>query len=319
MNVGEHTPAQRMRDSPWGPLAVADAHVHFFSHRFFTGLTAQKPGLTIEGAGSQLGWQMPPEQPEKLAETWVKELDRHGVQKAALIASLPGDEVSVIAAVRSFPERFFGYGMVNPRTWNPQTFAPMQVACLFPAMHAFSVHDEAAGVIFKWAESHQRAMFIHCGVLSVGVRGKLGLPSPFDMRFSNPIDLHVMALRHPSVPIIVPHFGAGYFREALMLADLCPNVYLDTSSSNHWIKYLESHHLESRGDLRQVFRRALDVIGPKRLLFGTDSSYFPRGWQHVIFEEQARALYEIGLNAADARAVFSENLMRILGPLRNIM
>jgi predicted TIM-barrel fold metal-dependent hydrolase len=132
------------------------------------------------------------------------------------------------------------------------------------------------------------------------------------MRYSNPIDLHAVALRYPDVPIIVPHFGAGYFREALMLADLCPNVLLDTSSSNHWVRYEEPHHLEARVGLRNVFRRALDVVGPKRLLFGTDSSWFPRGWHQAIFEEQARALYEIGLSAADARAVFGENLLRIL-------
>jgi predicted TIM-barrel fold metal-dependent hydrolase len=106
---------------------------------------------------------------------------------------------------------------------------------------------------------------------------------------------------------VIPHFGAGYFREALMVADLCPNVYLDTSSSNHWMRYQESHL-----DLRQVFRRALDVVGPTRLLFGTDSSFFPRGWNHTIFEEQARALYEIDLSLAHARAIFGQNLMRIL-------
>ncbi len=99
-------------------------------------------------------------------------------------------------------------------------------------MHGYSIHDDCVRPVFEWAEQDHRAVFVHCGVLSVGVRGKLGLQSPFDMRFSNPIDLHAVALRYPSVPIIVPHFGAGYFREALMLADLCPNVYLDTSSSN---------------------------------------------------------------------------------------
>ena len=92
-----------------------------------------------------------------------------------------------------------------------------------------------------------------------------------------------------------------------MLADLCPNVYLDTSSSNHWTHYQESHL-----DLRQVFRRALDVVGPRRLLFGTDSSFFPRGWHHQIFDEQATALYELGLSAADAGLIFSENLLRII-------
>ncbi len=94
-----------------------------------------------------------------------------------------------------------------------------------------------------------------------------------------------------------------------MLADLCPNVYLDTSSSNRWMRYQASHF-----DLRAAFRRALDVVGPARMLFGSDSSYFPRGWHFQIFEEQATALYELGLSHGDARAIFGENLLRILGP-----
>ncbi len=308
------------RESPWGTVAVADAHVHFFSHRFLASLAAQKPGLTIEAAGEQLGWHLPPEKPEKLAEVWIAELDRHNVQTAALIASMPGDESSVTAAVRAFPERFYAFAMVNPRNpWNPETLSAIHAACLFPAMHGYSVHDEPAQAVFEWAAARHRAVFVHCGVLSVGVRAKLGLPSLFDMRFSNPIDLHAVALRYPTVPIIVPHFGAGYFREALMLADLCPNVFLDTSSSNRWVRYEEPHHSEPRGGLRHIFRRALDVIGPQRLLFGTDSSFFPRGWHQAIFEEQARALYEIGVSAADARAIFSENFLRILAPSKNVM
>lgn len=290
-----------LRPSPWGsPLAVADAHVHFFSHRFFELLAAQKPGLTFDA----LHWQMPPERPEDLANIWAHEMDRHGVAHAALISSIPGDEESVIEAVAAFPDRFFAYTMVNPLKWEP---ANVDAACLFPAMHRYSIQSDEAARVFDWAEKNRKAVFVHCGVLSVGVRKKLGLESLFDMRFSNPIDLHAVAMRYPSVPIVVPHFGAGYFREALMLADLCPNVYLDTSSSNQWMKYQESHL-----DLRHVFRRALDVVGPHRLLFGTDSSFFPRGWNHHIFEEQARSLYELNVSEEDARAIFSENLLRIL-------
>jgi predicted TIM-barrel fold metal-dependent hydrolase len=296
------------RESPWGSLAVADAHVHLFSHRFFETLAAQKPGLTLDGIGPQLGWQMPPPDVETLAAHWIHELDRHHVARAALIASVPGDEESVVAAARAHPERFFAYAMVDPvRAWRPAGLAHVQVACLFPAMHRYSIQSDEARQVFEWAEQGSRAVFVHCGVLSVGVRTKLGLASPFDMRFSNPIDLHAVALRHPTVPIVVPHFGAGYFREALMLADLCPNVYLDTSSSNHWMQYQEAHL-----NLRQVFQRALAVAGPKRLLFGTDSSFFPRGWQHQIFEDQARALYELDVSLADARAIFGENLLRIV-------
>jgi predicted TIM-barrel fold metal-dependent hydrolase len=300
------------RPSPWGPLPVADAHIHFFSHHFFSTLIASPgaPSLTLEAAGAQLGWQLPAPEPEKLAAAWVHELDRNGVFASALIASVPGDEASVVAAVRAFPERFLAYAMVNPRALKaglPEIFSDVRVACLFPAMHGYSIQDECARPVFEWARSQRRAVFVHCGVLSVGIRKKLGLPSPFDMRFSNPVDLHAVALRYPEVPIIVPHFGAGYFREALMLADQCSNVYLDTSSSNQWTRYHPGHLT-----LREVFRHALDVAGPRRLLFGTDSSYFPRGWQQAIFEDQARALYEIGTSEADARAIFGENLVRIL-------
>jgi predicted TIM-barrel fold metal-dependent hydrolase len=292
------------RPSPWGsPIPIADAHVHFFSHRFFELLAAQKPGLTFES----LNWTMPPERPEDLANIWAHEMDRNGVARAALIASIPGDEESVTKAVAAFPDRFFAYAMVNPATWKPAQ--GLAAACLFPAMHRYSIQSDAALRVFDWAQENRKALFVHCGVLSVGIRKKLGLESHFDMRYSNPIDLHAVAMRYPSVPIVVPHFGAGYFREALMLADLCPNVYLDTSSSNQWMKYQESHL-----DLRHVFRRALDVLGPKRLLFGTDSSFFPRGWNHHIFEEQAKALYELNVSEDDARLIFSENLLRILSP-----
>jgi predicted TIM-barrel fold metal-dependent hydrolase len=293
------------RAAPWGPIAVADAHVHFFSRQFFSLL---QPGVAPVAIATKLGWQAPPEEPEKLAAVWAQELDRHGVAHAALIGSVPGEEPSVAAAVRGYPDRFFAFAMVDPaRAWRPIELAEINAACLFPAMHRYSIQSDEARQVFEWARENQRAVFVHCGVLSVGIRKKLGLLSPFDMRFSNPIDLHAVALSFPTVPIVVPHFGAGYFREALMLADLCPNVHLDTSSSNSWMRYQESHV-----DLRQVFRRALDVVGPKRLLFGTDSSFFPRGWHHQIFEEQATALYEIGLSEADARAIFSENLLRIM-------
>jgi predicted TIM-barrel fold metal-dependent hydrolase len=293
------------RESPWGPLAVADAHVHFFSHRFFAALASQKPGLTVDQIVAQLGVDAPPEEPEKLVAMWVHELDRHHVARAALIASVPGDESSVVAAARAHPDRFFAYAMANPRSWNEQNFESVDAVCLFPAMHRYSLHDAELQPIFDWAGRHRRIVFVHCGVLSVGIRAKLGLDSPFDMRFSNPIDLHAIALRHPGVNFVVPHFGAGYFREALMLADLCPNVYLDTSSSNRWTRYQESHL-----DLLHVFRRALDVAGAGRLLFGTDSS--TSGWNAKVFEEQATALYEIGLSESDARGIFGENLLRII-------
>jgi len=304
----------------WGDIPVFDAHVHFFSSGFFRAMAAQKTDMPqgqepLSALGATLGWQMPPAQPQELARDWARELDRHGVERAVLIASVPGDEESVAAASSSFPDRFYGYFMLNPlsaeapeRVRRALAVMRLRGICLFPAMHRFSIQDKRLEPILQIiASAPGTVIFVHCGVLTVGIRKKLGLPSHFDMRFSNPIDLHAVAMQYPQVNFLVPHFGAGYFREALMLCDLCPNVYLDTSSTNSWMRYQPDGI-----DLSKVFRRALDVATPKRLLFGSDSSFFPRGWHREIFETQCAALRQIGISEADAQLIFGENLKRLL-------
>ena len=301
----------------WGEISVADAHIHFFSHGLFRALAAQRtspPDLAVEEVTRLLGWDAPPPQPEDLASIWAGELDRSGVARAALIASIPGDEASVAAAVSRFPQRFYGYFMVNPAA--PDSLDRVQAGlatglqgiCLFPAMHRYPIGDPRVERILEAASTHTGVViFVHCGVLTVGVRRKLGLASPFDMRYSNPIDLHPVALLHPELNFVVPHFGAGYFREALMLCDLCPNVHLDTSSSNSWTRYQASEL-----DLKSVFRRALDVAGAERLLFGTDSSFFPRGWHSQVFSSQSQILMDLGIGAGEAKAILGGNLDRLL-------
>jgi predicted TIM-barrel fold metal-dependent hydrolase len=59
--------------------------------------------------------------------------------------------------------------------------------------------------------------------------------------------------------------------------------------------------------LEAVFRQALDVAGPDRLLFGTDSSFFPRGWQRPVFEQQKRALDTLAVPNDVQQRIFSTN------------
>ena len=289
--------------TPWNELAVADAHIHFFSRRFFQSLASQS-GKSVDEIAAAVGWILPSNDPAELAHHWAGELDRRGIARAALIASVPGDEGSVVAASAAIPGRFYAYAMVNPLQEGVEVPDGLDAICLFPAMHRFSLHDPRVQPLLEQAVERGYAIFVHCGVLTVGIRKKLGLPCPFDMRYSNPLDLHAIALKHPRTRFVLPHFGAGYLREALMLADLCPNVYLDTSSSNSWLRY-------EGLDLRQVFRRALDVVGPERILFGTDSSFFPRGWVQEVFDAQSKALSEIGVSASDAGLIFGGNLERL--------
>ena len=305
---------------------ICDAHVHFFSPGFFAGLKAGREAVTA------LGFEFP-ESVEGLADRWVAELNANGVGRSALMASLPGDADSVAEAVGLHPSRFVGFFMLDPTRDDAIEYATraldagMQTICLFPAMHRYALHDDRVVRVFELANSYSArstaptnptseasptptggrrpVVFIHCGMLSVGIRKKLGLPSPFDIRFGNPLDLHGVALDFPAVPIVIPHYGAGMLREALMVASLCPNVLLDTSSSNSWIKTSPGLTLD------QVFRTALDVVGSERLLFGTDSSFFPRGWNRAVYDQQESALERLGVAPADRQRIFGGNFARL--------
>ncbi|MBO0859203.1 MAG: amidohydrolase [Chloracidobacterium sp.] len=309
------------KNTTFGDLEVFDAHTHFFSHKFFETLTAQSPQFNedpnaIERAGDLTGWTMPPRSPAELAAAWASEFDRHGVSGALMMASAPGDEESVSQAVAAFPDRIAGAFMFDPMKSDVESRARrafddlgLRVVCLFPAMHHYSMSEsEGVRVVAALAsERPGRAVFVHCGALSVGVRKKLGLPSVFDMRSSNPLDIYRLAAEFSKAKFIIPHFGGGMFRETMMLADLCPNVYVDTSSGNKWMRYEAA-----QVDLPTVFKRALDVVGAERLLFGTDSSFFPRGWVSSVFDAQVDALSRIGATEEQARAIFGVALKRLL-------
>ena len=296
-------------------MKVHDVHCHFFSARFFEALGREKhgakPPVDADTVAAELGWD-PPGSPESLADRWVAELDRHGVSRAALIASVPGDEESVATAVARHPDRFVGFFAVNPASPDAlerarHAFADLRLrcACLFPAMHGYRFDDERVTRLFELAAAQGAAVFAHCGFLSIEARVRMGLSQVLDLRLGDPLTLAATAIHFPGVPVIVPHFGAGFLREALMAADLCRNILLDTSSSNAWVKYVPGL------TLTEAVRRTLATIGPERILFGTDSSFFPRGWRRVIHGAQLTAFDELGVEAGASEKILGGNFDRI--------
>jgi len=296
-------------------MKICDAHCHFFSSRYLELLTKGRNEFPDDdratAVAKQLGWD-PPGSVDSLADRWITEMARNGVSRSALIASIPGDEVSVAEAVAKHPTHFVGFFMFNPDA--PDAAATLERAlgehklravALFPAMFSNQLRNANGLKTFEAAAARGAAVFVHCGALTVGVRKKLGLPSRFDIRYGNPLQIAGLATQFPTVPVIIPHFGAGMLREALMVADQAPNVYFDTSSSNGWIKYYPGLTLEA------VFKTVLSVVGPDRLLFGTDSSFFPRGWQRPIFDAQSAVLSALDVSDDHRARIMGGNFERL--------
>ncbi len=82
---------------------------------------------------------------------------------------------------------------------------------------------------------------------------------------------------------------------------------MDSSGSNSWMKYLPYDI-----DLKMIFRKAIQAGGSHKVLFGTDSTFFPRGWRFNILEAQLNACRELKADGVikdeDISKIFHENI-----------
>jgi len=163
------------------------------------------------------------------------------------------------------------------------------------------IDDRAIYPVWEAADKLGIPVLIHFGVLGGG-----GGPAR-DLRNMNPLTLWEVAATFPTLSFVVPHFGACYLRELLQLCWSCPNVYIDTSGSNQWMRWMP-YEL----NLIDVFRKAVETVGPDRIIFGTDSSYFPRGFSDEYLREQLKVCYSMGLEQRSIEKIFHKNAASLL-------
>ncbi|MDZ7266809.1 MAG: amidohydrolase family protein [candidate division KSB1 bacterium] len=300
-------------------MFLFDSHVHFFSHDFFTALIRQKdPAANLEEELAKLaaaaGLELPGRRVSVHLKRWLEEFDRHGVDRAVIFASLPEEIVAVGEALALAAGRLAGYFLINPRNGGSVELVHKlseqlgyRGVLLFPALHHYHLYDETLLPFFEAVAQRRLNVLVHCGMLQIKLRDLLGLPRVYESRFAQPLDLQPVANRFRQTAFIIPHFGAGLFRETLLLGAQCENVYVDTSSSNAWIATQPATLT-----LAEVFHRSRAVFGAERLLFGSDSGVFPRGWRRDLFQAQQLAMRQAGFSESEMALVFGENLRRLL-------
>jgi len=298
---------------------VVDFHSHFFSRPFFEELALRSPRAgsvdeKLAAVVAKTGIEIPPEDVEAHLRRWLDELDRKGVSHLHTFASLPEEIPAVRKAVELAGGRLSACALIDPKApesdreaWSLLTEEGFHGILLFPAMHHYRLTDPEAEKMLHAVNERRGLVFVHCGLLVVKLRDLLGLPRPYDLGYANPLDVIPAANRAPRAKFIIPHFGAGFFRETLMAGTQCENVYVDTSSSNSWIVTQPGVR-----DLEDVCARTLAVFGAERILFGTDSNVFPAGWRKDRLDEQQAAFRAAGATDAQMEMIFAGNARRLL-------
>jgi predicted TIM-barrel fold metal-dependent hydrolase len=162
-----------------------------------------------------------------------------------------------------------GVGELAPGTYSEQLWA-----------------RETMQPVFKAIKEEGLPVLIHCNE-------PLGHPYPGKgkVRLSE-LEILVNALQ--GMQVILAHWGGGFFFYELMpeIAGICEGVYYDTAAS----PFLYN---------KKIYTTALDIIGPQRILFGSDYPLIPP-------QRYVRQMQEAGVGDEELEAILEGNAQRLL-------
>ncbi|BFT70831.1 amidohydrolase family protein [Paenibacillus sp. P36] len=259
----------------------------------------------------RLTWDFPsqPDNEEEskrpLIDRWINELDRYSIGGINFLTAWNNDDLA--AQIRKYPDRVTGFA--HHAIEEPNAAEELQRAVdtlglkgykIFGPLVEIPFHDPRLAPVWRFLSERKLPVLIHFGLL--GHTG--GIVQHLNI---NPLAIFNVAREYPDIPFIIPHFGAGYFQELLHLCWSCPNVYIDTSGSNQWIRW-SPYELT----LETLFRKTYELVGPERIIFGTDSSTFPRGFVYRYLQDQVRVCRDLRFSETDIELIFGNNARKLL-------
>ncbi|MCF7946146.1 MAG: amidohydrolase family protein [Spirochaetia bacterium] len=297
-------------------LPIIDAHCHFpVKGKWFPDYNLpERVAFDTEGSRNhgeiwRKAYNFPkqdaPEDDKIMAGKWHNDMISKGVEKAVFVSGGGNDRLAEI--VKMYPDQFLAYAHHHPdaedaaeqleHAFRDLGFKGYKM--LGPLIDT-PLSDKKYYPLWEICEAYHVPVLIHFGLL--GAAG--GKPDGVNI---SPLSIAQAALDFPKLNFIVPHFGCTHMGDLLNLAWTRPNVYIDSSGSNQWVRWMP-YQLS----LEDVVRKFVETVGPGRLIFATDSSWMPRGFASIYLEEQNKLFRFMGLNDDEMYQVFYGNAARLL-------
>ena len=217
------------------------------------------------------------------ADELLERMDRAGIDRA-IVSTFPFgnyDNDYVRDAVRAHPDRLSGAVMMSPFAEEPiaETAARylddegFVAVRMHPAAGGYKLSEHAVvGGILREALSRAVPVIVYTG----------------DEPYATPFQVMIAAQKYPELNFIMLHSGfMVQTNDAVMVAEACPNVYLEHSSG-----------------ISLGITQSIEAVGAERVLFGSDSPYMDL--------EVERYKFEITVpNPADLELIFHTNPVRL--------
>jgi predicted TIM-barrel fold metal-dependent hydrolase len=277
---------------------VIDSHVHLFfegsdPEEFFLGCARSGAAFFGKDKGEYIDAKQMYKQSlsvlsDKNGERIIKEMDKANIEKAILLpldfwlrypksnnaGMISIEEKNKIYSnvVETYPDRLRTYFGIDPRrkdaveqlhhamkNWEPVGLKIHPTAGFFP-------DDPICFPLYEAAAEYDLPLLIHSG----------NEPAPMAVKYSHPMYIDNVAAEFPETKVIIAHCGHGWWRQAIDFASMKPNLSVDFSG---W----QLVFTQNPNYFWKPLRMAIDILGPWRVLFGTDGSMLdiilsPKKW-----------------------------------------
>jgi len=178
----------------------------------------------------------------------------------------------VADACRDHPDRFVGFGSVDPHKGERAVAEVDRIAelglkgvKLHPSLQAFAPDDEQHWPLFERCEELGLSVLFHTGTSGIGA----GQPGGQGIRldYARPIRLDAVAAAFPNLNVIAAHFGYPWHLELLAMALHKTNINIDISGwAPRYIPVEVMRDMKGRLQDQFVFGSDYPFIQPQRCL-----------------------------------------------------
>jgi len=196
-------------------------------------------------------------------EEFVADLDEAGFKVAVILSDSRTTPDKVSAFMKEAPDRFVGFGYVNPLLHDAAESVLRQRReldlfglKLYPTTDGYGADDPKAFRVYEAAASVEMPVLLH----------QAGMPVAHDLlEHTSPLQVDVVASCFPKLRIILAHLGYPRVEETLYVARKHRNVWCDIS----W-PYGDVNHASYKYLLWRDLLTAVNLGVIEKLVFGTD-------------------------------------------------
>lgn len=226
----------------------------------------------------------------------------------AVPVNLNDEELSCYC--NQYPNRLIGFTSINPDRYKPHKKVEravkefgMKGVKLYPHS-GFYPNDMRLNLVYEKCAELDIPVMIHTGIKAVSWQS---------LKYNNPVYVDDVATNFPDLKIVMCHGGYPWVEEFMVVAYSNPNVWVDLT----FLDYIENTY-KNPGLTENTVKRLINLIGPERILWGTEGPYMnlplfgSHGPEYYLESQEFLVRRFDFISEKDKKNILGENARKLL-------